>query len=189
MDRGAVNFELVVQETLQLSQAQTVHTPLPSATYRVQLSPEVLDPLCHGLGHAIFRLVLAKQQSLQSPALLDPQSLTADALGSQGDDLRPSPSLIAGKFGVSAEETGYYAIRRHTGIFYGWKQPRHVCVGYFCSQICKATCQVLLIACAAEAIAGLHVRTSYALATEGVLLTQSLLAQLHQLYHPSPMLS
>ncbi len=41
-----------------------------------------------------------------------------------------------------------------------------------------------MLSCAAEAVAGLHVRMTYDLAPEGVLLTQSLVAQLHQLYHP-----
>ena len=56
------------QEQLQLgSQAQTLHSPQPSATHRLQLSPDVVDPLCHGLGHAIFRLALKMQQRPQSP--------------------------------------------------------------------------------------------------------------------------
>lgn len=58
------------QEQLQLgSQAQTLHSPQPSATHRLQLSPDVVDPLCHGLGHAIFRLALKMQQRPQSPTL------------------------------------------------------------------------------------------------------------------------
>ena len=79
---------LDLQDTLPVSQAQTTHTPLPSATYRVQLSPEVLDPLCHGLGHAIFRMALAKQQSPQ---------FSADRPALQGLDLTPFMSLIAGR--------------------------------------------------------------------------------------------
>ena len=35
----------------------------------------------------------------------------------------------------------------------------------------------------AEAVAGLHARTTYDLSPTGVLLTQSLLPQLHQLYY------
>lgn len=59
-----------VQEQLQLgSQAQTLHSPRPSATHRLQLSADVVDPLCHGLGHAIFRLALKMQQRPQSPTL------------------------------------------------------------------------------------------------------------------------
>lgn len=112
----------VLQDEMQLPEAQTMHTPQPSQTYRVQFGPEVLDPLCHGLGHAIFRIALAQEPSMQSTGL------PVSATDSTGSTSRPSLGLVA------------------------------------------------------EAVAGLHVRTTYALATEGVLLTQSLLAQLKQVY-------
>ena len=79
-----------MQEELQLGQqAQTTHTPQPSQTYRVQLSPEVLDPLCHGLGHAIYRLALAMQRAPQTTAAAGPV---------QQAQLSQSLGLIAGTF-------------------------------------------------------------------------------------------
>ncbi|DBA72512.1 TPA: hypothetical protein ACH3X2_010274 [Trebouxia sp. C0005] len=127
----------VLQEQLQLgSQAQTLHSPRPSATPRLQLSADVVDPLCHGLGHAIFRLALKMQQRPQSP------TLSHTDLGAGTDSSAAQQSSMSS-----------FNVEQSLGTV-------------------------------AEAVAGLHVRTTYDLTAEGVLLTQSLLAQLHQLYHP-----
>ena len=84
-----------MQEELHLGQqAQTTHTPPPSQTYRVQLSPEILDPLCHGLGHAIYRLALAMQRGPQTAASL---ALTTECPVQQAQ-LFQSLGLIAGTF-------------------------------------------------------------------------------------------
>ena len=80
-----------MQDELQLPEAQTMHTPQPSQTYRVQFGPEVLDPLCHGLGHAIFRIALAQEPSVQSTGL------PVSTIGSSGSTSRPSLGLVAGK--------------------------------------------------------------------------------------------
>ncbi|KAL3157560.1 hypothetical protein ABBQ32_012015 [Trebouxia sp. C0010 RCD-2024] len=123
----------LLQEELTLGQqAQTTHTQPLSQTYRVQLSPEILDPLCHGLGHAIYRLALALQPSMQ-PSL---SSLPAVAASPRGVLEGPQLSSLQSTLGLIA-----------------------------------------------EAVAALHVRTTYSLASEGVLLTQSLLPQVCQLYH------
>lgn len=52
-----------MQDELQHnSHAQTTHTPRTGLSYRVKLSSELIDPLCHGLGHAIYRLALTSSE-------------------------------------------------------------------------------------------------------------------------------
>ena len=94
-----------MQEELRLGeQAPTTHTQLPSQTYRVQLSPQILDPLCHGLGHAIYRLAFSMQHSLQSPAV---PMLPAAAIhgGSaqrpQVPSLQPALGIVTGRLANS----------------------------------------------------------------------------------------
>lgn len=70
-------------------QAQTSHTPKASLTYRVQLLPDVLDPLRHGLGHAIFRLALVM---LETDALAQPVTSAAGAQASTAQ--QPGASRI-----------------------------------------------------------------------------------------------
>lgn len=58
-----------MQEQLQHDRhAQTTHTPHAGQSYRVKLSAELLKPLCHALGHAIYRLAMTASQesSIQS---------------------------------------------------------------------------------------------------------------------------
>lgn len=89
-----------MQEELKLGeQAVTRHTQLPSLTYRLQLSPEILDPLCHGLGHAIYRLAFSMQHTTQSAP-------TADVPGGliqrpHVSNLQPALGVITGRFAHS----------------------------------------------------------------------------------------
>ena len=77
------------QEQLQLGpQAQTLHSPQPTSTYRVKLTPDVLDPVCHGLGHAIFRLALAMQST--QPVVLHSAGTQESSMQQQA---APSPWL------------------------------------------------------------------------------------------------
>lgn len=107
-----------MQEELKLgNQAITRHTQLPSQTYRLQLSPEILDPLCHGLGHAIYRLAFSMQHSTQ----LAPG---ADIPGGpmqrpQASDLQPALGVTTGRvaYSVSGAECSLAA---HT-------QPADLC--------------------------------------------------------------
>ena len=91
----------MVQEELRLGeQALTTHTQPPSQTYRVQLSPGILDPLCHGLGHAIYRLAFSMQQSLQPPAVPVPPAVALHAGAAQRPQvpsLQPALGMITGK--------------------------------------------------------------------------------------------
>ena len=48
--------------------AQTTHSPNLGPAHRLRLSAELLDPLCHGLGHAIYRLVMASSQQFSTGA-------------------------------------------------------------------------------------------------------------------------
>ena len=93
--------DVVMQEELRLGeQALTTHTQPPSQTYRVQLSPEILDPLCHGLGHAIYRLAFGMQRSSQSPALLAPPAAAipgGSAQRPQVPSLQPALGMITGE--------------------------------------------------------------------------------------------
>lgn len=81
-------------------QAQTSHTPKASLTYRVQLLPDVLDPLRHGLGHAIFRLALVM---LETDALAQPVTSAAGAQASTAQQpgvsriLETTLSTVAGE--------------------------------------------------------------------------------------------
>lgn len=104
--KGGFIFKLLRagQEQLQLgSQAQTLHSPQPSATHRLQLSPDVVDPLCHGLGHAIFRLALRLQQRPPSPMLSHPDLGASTDSGAMQQssmssfNLEPSLGTVAGR--------------------------------------------------------------------------------------------
>lgn len=97
---------VVMQEELTLGQqAQTTHTQPLSQTYRVQLSPEILDPLCHGLGHAIYRLALALQPSMQ-PSL---SSLPAVAASPRGVLEGPQLSSLQSTLGLIAGSVTFVA--------------------------------------------------------------------------------
>lgn len=96
-----MNGNGVVQAELRLGeQALTTHTQPPSQTYRLQLSPEILDPLCHGLGHAIYRLAFSMQHSSQSTAVLVPPAAAipgGPAQRPQVPSLQPALGMITGK--------------------------------------------------------------------------------------------
>ncbi len=91
------------QEQLQLGQqAQTLHSPPASLTYRVQLSPDVLDPLCHGLGHAIFRLALAMQHNTSTETAAGLQFVSLHQQGGSGTSLATTLGNVAGNFAQGA---------------------------------------------------------------------------------------
>ena len=104
-----VECDFVMQEELRLGeQAVTTHTQAPSQTYRVQLSPEILDPLCHGLGHAIYRLAFSMQHSSQSPAVPVPPAAAIHAESAQRPQvpsLQPALGMITGKAAQSMNGT------------------------------------------------------------------------------------
>ena len=50
------------QEQVQHVHSQTTHSPNIGPSHRLKLSAELLDPLCHGLGHAVYRLAMATSQ-------------------------------------------------------------------------------------------------------------------------------
>lgn len=81
-------------------QAVTTHTQPPTQTYRVQLSPDILDPLCHGLGHAIYRLAFSLQHSSQLPAVPVPPAAAIHAGSAQRPQvpsLQPILGMVTGK--------------------------------------------------------------------------------------------
>lgn len=93
-----------MQDELKLgNQAITRHTQLPSQTYRLQLSPEMLDPLCHGLGHAIYRLAFSMQHSAQLAPVADiPGGPMQRQLVS---NLEPALGVITGRLAYSVSES------------------------------------------------------------------------------------
>ena len=89
-----------MQEELKLgTQAITRHTQLPSQTYCLQLPPEILDPLCHGLGHAIYRLAFSMQHSAPlAPVANDPGGPMQRP---QVSNLQPALGVITGRVAYS----------------------------------------------------------------------------------------
>lgn len=60
----ACSLPAFMQEQVQHNtRAQTTHTPHCGSYFRVKLSAKLLDPLCHGLGHSIYRLAMTTNQS------------------------------------------------------------------------------------------------------------------------------
>ena len=106
----SLQCDILMQEELKLGQqAVTRHTQPPSQTYRVQLSPDILGPLCHGLGHAVYRLALAMQPSSQSVSAPSPSAAAIQgepANWPQLSSLQPALGLITGRVAYSVTESG-----------------------------------------------------------------------------------